>query len=104
MLKAGSELQDKPEGQATAQGNDEPVVVEAVKPRGKAGRKVRDPNGEKRTEKVMLYLRASLMADVKDLAYTYRKSITDYIISLLEREARDKQDRLATFRGLDDDL
>ncbi len=104
MLKTDSEIQDMPEEQATAQGIDEPETVEAIKPKSKGGRKVRDPNGEKRTEKVTLYLKASLMADVKDLAYTYRKGITDYIISLLEREARDKQDRLATFRGLDDDL
>ncbi len=64
------------------------------------GRKVLDPNGEKRSEKVMLYLTPSLYVDVKDWANLYGKSIADYFISLAVRDAQAKQAKLALFREL----
>lgn len=66
------------------------------------GCKVLDPNGEKRSEKVMLYLTPSLMDDLRDLAYMNRKSIADYVISLIERNNEQKQAKLALFRELQD--
>lgn len=66
----------------------------------KRGRKILDPNGEKRTEKVMIYLRPSLYADVKDLANLYGKRITDYIVSLIERDTEAKQEHLSFFQEM----
>ena len=82
----------------------QPVEVEEVapKPRGKVGRKVKDKGGEKRSEKIMLYLTPSLMTDIKDLASLYGKSLTEYVISLIEAHAELKQGKLASFRELRD--
>lgn len=75
----------------------------APKPRGRnGGRKIKDAEGEKRSEKVMLYLTPSLMTDIKDLAGFYGKSLTDYIIGLIETHAEEKQAKLASFRELRD--
>ena len=61
-----------------------------------------DPNGEKRSEKVMLYLRPSLYVDVKDWANFHGKSITDCIIGMIEGYMQGKQEKLALFRELRD--
>ena len=81
-----------------------PVEVEQIapKPRGNVGRKVKDKGGEKRSEKIMLYLTPSLMTDIKDLASLYGKSLTEYVISLIEAHAELKQGKLASFRELRD--
>ena len=78
------------------------VVEDTPKPRGKVGRKVKDKGGEKRSEKIMLYLTPSLMTDIKDLASLYGKSLTEYVISLIEAHAELKQGKLASFRELRD--
>ena len=61
-----------------------------------------DPNGEKRTEKVMIYLRPSLYADVKDWANLHGKTITDCIVGMIEVYMQGKQEKLALFRELRD--
>ena len=74
----------------------------APKPKNKGGRKILDPNGEKRSEKVMIYLRPSLYADVKDWANLHGKTITDCIVGMIEGYMQGKQEKLALFRELRD--
>ena len=74
----------------------------APKPKNKGGRKILDPNGEKRSEKVMIYLRPSLYVDVKDWANLHGKTITDCIIGMIEGYMQGKQEKLALFRELRD--
>ena len=78
----------------------QPQPQAEAKPKNKGGRKVIDPNGEKRSEKVMLYLTPSRMEDLRDLASLYGKSIADYVISLIESDNERKQGKLSLFREL----
>ncbi len=48
----------------------------------------------------MLYLMPSLMTNIEDLANFYGKSLTDYIIGLIETHAGQKKAKLASFREL----
>ena len=64
--------------------------------------RILDPNGEKRSEKVMIYLRPSLYADVKDWANLHGKTITDCIVGMIEGYMQGKQEKLALFRELRD--
>lgn len=73
-----------------------------AQPKNKGGRKVLSVTGEKRSEKVMLYLTPSLYVDVKDWASLHGKSITDCILSVLEEYMQGKQGKLALFRELRD--
>ena len=65
----------------------------------KRGRKPKAA-AEKRTVKLSIYLTPSLYANVKDLANLYGKSITDYIVSLIERDTEAKQEHLIFFREM----
>ena len=98
----GTEGQDEPDTHSLPVDAEPQAQAETPKPKNKGGRKVLDPNGEKRSEKVMLYLTPSLMDDLRDLAYMNRKSIADYVISLIERNNEQKQAKLALFRELQD--
>ena len=80
--------------------DEQPQPRAETKPKNKGGRKVIDPNGEKRSEKVMLYLTPSRMEDLRDLASLYGKSIADYVISLIESDNERKQEKLSLFREL----
>ena len=79
---------------------EQPQTRAEIKPKNKGGRKVIDPNGEKRSEKLMLYLTPSRMEDLRDLASLYGKSIADYVISLIDKDNEQKQGKLALFREL----
>lgn len=68
--------------------------------RRKTGRKTLDPKGEKRTEKVMLYLTPTLYTDLHDLASLYGQAMTDYVISLIKRDLEARREKLASFREL----
>ena len=90
---------------ATVESNEALPVQQAntaPKPKNKGGRKILDPNGEKRSEKVMIYLRPSLYADVKDWANLHGKTITDCIVGMIEVYMQGKQEKLALFRELRD--
>lgn len=96
----GTDVQDEPDTHSLPVDAEPQAQAETPKPKNKGGRKVLDPNGEKRSEKVMLYLTPSLMDDLRDLANLYGKSIADYFISLAVRDAQAKQAKLALFREL----
>ena len=86
-----------------AQGVSESYTIEqpeTAKPKGKSGRRVIDKDGNKRSAKLMVYLTPPLMADIKDLASSYGKSVADCVFTLIERYVAEKQNRLETYRTL----
>ena len=79
------------------------------KAKHKGGRKPTDPSGEKRTEKIMLYLKLSSMDNLKILANTRGISVTEYVIRLIETAIKKRQDKINAFKALytadyDDDI
>lgn len=71
---------------------------EQVKSHG--GRKTLDKNGEKRSEKFMLYLTPSLIADIRDWCSLKRVSCVEYITGLISADLESKRDKLNTYREL----
>ena len=86
-----------------AQGVSESYTLEqteAAKLKGKSGRRVIDKDGKKRSEKLMVYLTPSLMADIRDLASLYGKSVADCVFTLIKRYVAEKQNKLEIYRTL----
>ena len=79
----------------------EPVEAESDKKKSNAGRKKIDTmKGEKRDQKLMLYLTPSVIADVRDWCSLKNLSSNDYITKLIEADLQDKQEKLSFFRQL----
>ena len=69
----------------------------------KAGRKRFDTeNGEKRSEKLMLYLTPELITDIRDWCNLKGISYASFVIGLIEDYLRDKKNILNTFREFRD--
>ena len=69
----------------------------------KAGRKRLDTqNGEKRSEKLMLYLTPELIANVRDWCNLKGISYGSFVIGLIEDYLRDKKNIIDTFREFRD--
>lgn len=69
----------------------------------KAGRKRFDTeNGEKRSEKLMLYLTPELIANVRDWCSLKGISYGSFVIGLIEDYLRDKKNIIDTFREFRD--
>ena len=67
----------------------------------KSGRKCLDTeNGEVRSEKLMLYLTPSMIADVRDWCSLKRISCVSYITGLISADLAGKQEKLNFFREL----
>ena len=82
----------------------EPVEAESDKKKSNAGRKKIDTvKGEKRDQKLMLYLTPSVIADVRDWCSLKNLSSNDYITKLIEADLQDKQEKLSFFRQLRDE-
>ena len=74
----------------------EPACVER-----KSGRKCLDTeNGEVRSEKLMIYLTPSMIADVRDWCSLKRISCVSYITGLISADLAGKQEKLKFFREL----
>ena len=75
--------------------------AESDKNESNVGRKRLDTvKGEKRTEKLMLYLTPSVISDIRDWCSLKNLSSNDYITKLIEADLQDKQDKLNSFRQL----
>lgn len=73
------------------------------KVKGKPGRKVLDTvNGEKRTEKLMMYFTPELMTEIRNWCHLKRISIVSYITNLIETDLHNdvKMDKLKKFLAL----
>lgn len=69
-----------------------------------AGRKRFDTkNGEKRDQKLMLYLTPSVIADVRDWCKLKDISAVSYITDLIVADMENRQDKLNSFRQLRDE-
>lgn len=69
-----------------------------------AGRKKFDTvNGEKRNQKLMLYLTPSVIEDVRDWCSLKKLTVNNYVTALIEADLRDKQNKLNSFRQLRDE-
>ena len=72
--------------------------VDTVHELSRAGRKYLDTeNGEKRSEKLMLYLTPSMIADVRAWCDLKGISCVNYITSLIEADIASKRDTLKEF-------
>ncbi len=79
-------------------------VNERPKPaKNKGGRKPIDTNGEKKSEKFMMYFTPSLMADIRDWCSLKRVSCVDYITGLINADLEKKKERLEFFRKFSDE-
>lgn len=79
---------------------------ENAKTKSKAGRKRFDTvNGEKKSEKFMLYFTPDLIAEVRDWCHLKRISAVSYITGLIEADlhSEEKQERLNFFRKYSDE-
>lgn len=83
----------------------EETPAPADKPKGKGGRKVISANGEKKSEKLMMYFTPELIADIRDWCCLKRISAVSYITGLIESDlhSTSKQQKLTVFRQLSDD-
>ena len=75
--------------------------TETIKHKSKPGRKRFDTeNGEKRSEKFMLYLTPELISEVRTWCHIKQISAVSYITGLIEADlhSEDKQGKLASFR------
>ena len=82
----------------------ESLETESDKKKSNAGRKKIDTmKGEKRDQKLMLYLTPSVIADVRDWCSLKNLSSNDYITKLIEADLQDKQEKLSFFRQLRDE-
>lgn len=74
------------------------------KKKNNAGRKKFDTeNGEKRNQKLMLYLTPSVIEDVRDWCSLKKLTVNNYVTALIEADLRDKQGKLDSFRQLRDE-
>lgn len=74
--------------------------------KAKTGRRPFDTvNGEKKSEKLMMYFTPELIADIRDWCYLKRISCVSYITALIEADLKtdDKQKKLAFFREMSND-
>lgn len=72
---------------------------ERVPEPSRAGRKVLDTErGEKRSEKLMLYLTPSMIADIRDWCDLKHISSVNYITELIRADMKTKQEKLKSFR------
>lgn len=60
-------------------------------------------NGEKKSEKLMMYFTPSLMADIRDWCSLKRVSCVDYITGLINADLEKKKERLEFFRKFSDE-
>ena len=81
------------------------MFPEETQPKSNAGRKPISENGEKKSEKLMLYLTPELIGEVRDWCYLKRISAVSYITGLIEADlhSNEKQEKLAVFRRLSDE-
>ncbi len=73
---------------------------QASRAKNKGGRKRMDENGEKKSEKFMMYFTPSLIADIRDWCSLKRVSCVDYITGLIREDLEKKKDKLEFFRKL----
>ena len=100
---------EEPEAEMTAPNEPEslpeaePVKVVRKPAKNKGGRKTIDENGEIRSEKLMLYLTPSMIADVRDWCRIKGISYANFIVGLIGDFMRDKKERLDFFRKFSDE-
>lgn len=63
-----------------------------------AGRKT--TTGEKRTEKLTLYLSPDMLSDIQDLSNLHGESTALYIVDLISKDINSRQDELKSFQDL----
>lgn len=91
------------QAQSTSTQSETPSSVATSEPR-KTGRKRLDTeNGEVRSEKLMLYITPSLIADLRDWCSLKRISCVSYINALIQHDLADKQEKLKSFREFSED-
>ena len=56
--------------------------------------------GEKRTEKLTLYLSESMNADIQDLSRIYAKPTALYVVDLISKDIETKRSKIDAFRAL----
>ena len=78
----------------------EPVKPDEEQQTKQRGRKTYDSSGEKRTVKFTVYLTPTISEDVQDLARIKRKTVADYIASLIYEDCEKEAERIAKFREL----
>ena len=82
----------------------EAETLETESKESNAGRKRFDTlKGEKRSEKLMLYLTPSVIADVRDWCHIKGISAVNYITNLIVADMASRQDKLNSFRRLRDE-
>ena len=59
--------------------------------------------GEKRTEKLTLYLSENMNADIQDLSRLYGKSTALYVVDLIAKDIESKRSKIDAFRDLRED-
>ena len=80
---------------------DTPIQQQPAYVERKSGRKCLDTeSGEVRSEKLMLYLTPSMIADVRDWCSLKRISCVSYITGLISADLAGKQEKLKFFREL----
>lgn len=83
----------------------EATQPETVKNKAKGGRKVMDRvNGQKRSEKLMIYLTPELIADLRDWCNLKGISYANFVVELIENFMNERRDKLNSFRELRDNI
>ena len=98
------DTENEPEISQEVSTGDETAQPENLK--AKTGRRPFDTvNGEKKSEKLMMYFTPELIADIRDWCYLKRISCVSYITALIEADLKtdDKQKKLAFFREMSND-
>ncbi len=80
--------------------NTEPIKPDEAQQTRPRGRKTYDSSGEKRTEKFTVYLTPTISENVQDIARIKRKSVADYVASLISEDCEREAERIAKFREL----
>ena len=66
----------------------------------KRGRKTLDASGEIRDKKIMLYVTATTMNKLKELATLYHTSITECVIGLIDMKHEEKQKKIQELNSM----
>lgn len=98
------DTENEPEISQEVSTGDETAQPKNLK--AKTGRRPFDTiNGEKKSEKLMMYFTPELIADIRDWCYLKRISCVSYITALIEADLKtdDKQKKLDFFREMSND-
>ena len=80
----------------------EATTTEPDKTEKHRGRSTIDENGEKRSEKLMLYLTPSLIGDIRDWCRLKGISCVDYITNTVKADLETKLSKIKAYRELRD--